>query len=98
MTSSEVTIPGGTLKHFGVKSAGQEGDVGDVRSPLLADLFRRLLTDADTQVVVQLVEDGDHDADKVFDLEVTGSLRLTGHELRNLRSAVPSMQVDSPVG
>jgi hypothetical protein len=72
--------------------------VGDVRSPLLAELFRRLLTDADGRVVVELVEDGDHDSDKVFDLSVTGNLRLTGHELRNLRSAVPEMQVESPVG
>lgn len=72
--------------------------MAEVRGPLLADLFRRLLTDANGRVVVELVEDGEHDTEQILDLGVTANVRLTGHELRNLRSAVPGMRVEPTVG
>ena len=71
--------------------------MAEVRSPLLAELFRRLLTDDNGHVVVEMVQDGEHDADQVLDLGVTANVRLTGQELRNLRSAVPSLRVQTPV-
>jgi hypothetical protein len=68
----------------------------DVRSPLLASLFRRLLQTPGT--VVDAAGDAAlrHD-DEIITVSLRGEVTLTVREWRNLRAAVPGMAIDHAI-